>query len=138
MTLDCTYLACLIGWVLIIIIGVIGGAIIYLVVTGKIDLKGILIDPTTGKASLSRLQFLIFTFVIAFCLFLVVVGDGKAAPQFHEIPPGIFALLGISGATFAVSKGVDANKKIESEKTNVEMAKIDPTKADDMKLQKGV
>ena len=64
-----------------------------------------LISETNGGASLSRFQFLVFTFVIALCLFLVVVGSG-GAPAFPNIPPGIFALLGISAGSYVVSKGI--------------------------------
>src|SRR5262249_49131478 len=52
-----------------------------------------------------RFQFMIFTFVIALSLFLVIVG--KSPPQFPNIiPGGILALLGISGSSFLVSKGI--------------------------------
>ena len=138
-TFDCYYLACVFGWILTIIIGAIGAKIVVLIIQGKkgIDLTNILVEPTTGKASLSRLQFLIFTFVIALSLFLVViVGDGKTPKFPDKIAPEILLLLGISGGTYAVAKGVDANKRVEEEKTNVEMAKVDPNKADSMKLPK--
>jgi hypothetical protein len=75
---------------------------------GDIDLK-YLIAGDDGDASLSRFQFLIFTFVIALGLFLIIVNQpgGPAFPK--EIPGGILALLGISGGSYVASKGVDAN-----------------------------
>ena len=131
-------LICVIGWLLVILIGLIGAVIIWKLVSGKIDLSTILND-NTGKASLSRLQFLIFTFVIAMTLFLVIVGNG--APHFPtDIPSGIFALLGISAGTYAVSKGVDANQKVgaanaaaaqtqaEAAKTNAAAALVQASK----------
>lgn len=122
MTADFQLLAVVAGWIATIVVGVIAAAIVVLIVRGKIDLKNVLEEPTTGKASLSRLQFLIFTFVIALSLFLVIVGDGK--PHFPpEIPAGIFALLGISGGTYAVAKGVDANKEVENRKTEADVEK---------------
>jgi hypothetical protein len=115
MTSNLSILAIVIGWLIVILIGVIGAVIIWKMFSGKIDLSTILNDSANGgKASLSRLQFLIFTFVIALSLFLITVGncDGKNCPKFPDIPNGIFALLGISAATYAVSKGVDANKDV--------------------------
>jgi glycerol uptake facilitator-like aquaporin len=115
------FLAVVAGWIATVVVGFIAAAIIYLILRGKIDLSKVLEEPTTTKASLSRLQFLIFTFVIALSLFLVIVGTGT--PKFPEIPAGIFALLGISGGTYAVAKGVDANKAVESEKTRADVEK---------------
>jgi uncharacterized BrkB/YihY/UPF0761 family membrane protein len=125
MTADLTLQTTVIGWVLTALIAVIASVIIWLILSGKIDLTKLLEEPTTNKASLSRLQFLIFTFVIALSLFLVIVGDGP--PHFpKEIPAGIFALLGISGGTYAVAKGVDANKDVENKKTAADVQKSNP------------
>jgi len=55
------------------------------------------------QASLSRFQFLIFTFVIAVgILYLTVKSDA-----FPELDQGILILLGISGASYAVGKSLD-------------------------------
>ncbi len=77
----------------------------------KVDFADLLKDPTTDKASLSRLQFLIFTFVIAISFVICVLGDGEAPPVFPYVPPTVLVLLGISGGTYAVSKGVDSSKE---------------------------
>jgi uncharacterized BrkB/YihY/UPF0761 family membrane protein len=122
MTADFQLLAVVAGWIATIVVGVIAAAIVVLIARGKIDLSRVLDEPTTNKPSLSRLQFLIFTFVIALSLFLVIVGGGT--PHFPEnIPAGIFALLGISGGTYAVAKGVDANKDVENKKTAADVEK---------------
>jgi hypothetical protein len=56
---------------------------------------------------MSRFQFLIFTFVIAISLLVIVVsGTLPAFPK--EIPAGVLTLIGISASTFAVSKGIQA------------------------------
>ena len=74
------------------------------------SLKGIISEgdlPTgggSGKASLSRFQFLIFTFVIAMSFILIVVGNSPLA--FPEVPSGVFALLGVSGGSYVVSKAI--------------------------------
>ena len=62
-------------------------------------------DPVDDtKASMSRFQFLIFTFVIAGLFLLLSIEAGT----FVDIPPNVLALLGISGGTYVVSKA--ANK----------------------------
>jgi uncharacterized BrkB/YihY/UPF0761 family membrane protein len=110
-------LALVAGWTITIVVGLIGLLIIWKIATGKIDISAILNEPGQPKASLSRLQFLIFTFVIALSLFLVIVGQNP--PGFpKDIPPGIFALLGISAGTYVVSKGVEANRSVELAKAN--------------------
>ena len=98
-----TSLALVIGWMLTLFIGLIGLVIIWLIIRGKIDLSQLISEPT-GQASLSRFQFLIFTFVIALSLFLIIVA--KPQPDFPGIPGGILALLGISGGSYVVAKGI--------------------------------
>jgi hypothetical protein len=101
-----TTLAVAIGWILTIFVGLLAAWILFLIVTGKINLSQLLSEPT-GQASLSRFQFLIFTFVIALSLFLIIVGGDK--PAFPQIPGGILALLGISGGSYVVAKGIAAS-----------------------------
>ena len=102
-------LTLVLGWFVAALVGFFGIAVVVLILTGKIDLSKLISEPG-GGASLSRFQFLIFTFVIAMSLFLVIVGHegGPAFPD--EIPGGILALLGISGGSYAVSKGIQAKR----------------------------
>ena len=45
--------------------------------------------------------------MIAFGLFLVIIVNGSEAPAFPALIPGrILALLGISGSSYLVSKGI--------------------------------
>ena len=82
-----------VGWVLTVFVGALGLLILWRISSGKLSLDS-LIEDENGKASLSRFQFLIFTFVIAMSLFLVIVGQDP--PSFPETIPGeVFALLGI-------------------------------------------
>ncbi len=90
-----------IAWVTALIIGFLGGAIVYLIIVGRINLER-LISEKDGSASLSRFQFLIFTFVVAMSLFLMVLSNGS----FPEISPEILGLLGISGGSYVISKGI--------------------------------
>lgn len=89
---------------LAILVGLIGLVIFWQMASGSIDLT-YLVSEADGKASLSRFQFLIFTFVIAISLFWVTVRH-EGFPE--EIPAGIFILLGISGGSYVVSKGIQS------------------------------
>ena len=92
-----------IGWIVAIFIGAMGAVIVWKILTNKIDLTN-LISETNGHASLSRFQFLIFTFVIAMSLFLIVTKTG----EFPAISAELIGLLGISGGSYVVSKGIQS------------------------------
>lgn len=103
--------------------------VIVLILMGKIKLDK-LISEANGDASLSRFQFLIFTFVIAVSFFLIVVGVDP--PRFPaSIPSEIFVLLGISAGTYAISKGIQSNyeirmHEIDRQSTGVESMQAEP------------
>ena len=82
-------------------LGLMGATIIALIWTGKINLSRVISEPN-GDASMSRLQFLIFSFVIAAGLFMVVA----ASDRFPDIPQNVLVLLGISASSYLVSKGI--------------------------------
>ncbi len=104
--MDTHTLALVIGYVLCGLIGLLGLAVLWLIYDGTIDLSR-LISEANGDASMSRFQFLVFTFVIALSLFLVIAaGDGKKPAFPNEIPTGILTLLGISGSSYAVGKAI--------------------------------
>jgi uncharacterized BrkB/YihY/UPF0761 family membrane protein len=106
-----------VGWVFVVFVGVLELLILWKMYKGTIDLTK-LISEENGDASLSRFQFLIFTFVISMSLFLVIV-SAKDVPAFPAtIPAGIFALLGISGGSYIISKGIQGNKEIEKNKAS--------------------
>ena len=74
-----------------------------------IDLEK-LISEENGDASMSRFQFLIFTFVISLSLLLIIIStDPPAFPK--SIPWEILALLGISGTSYVAAKGFQSNKE---------------------------
>ncbi len=100
-------LSVVIGWIIAVFVGVLAGVILLNIINGKIDISRLISEPD-GKASLSRFQFLVFTLVIALSLFLAVVG--RTPPSFPDIPGGVFALLGISGGSYVVSKGIQGAK----------------------------
>lgn len=97
------------GYLICGLIGLIGIAILWQIFIGKIDLSRLISEPN-GDASMSRFQFLVFTFVIALSLFLVIAAGSetsKGRPAFPEsIPGGVLVLLGISGSSYAVGKAI--------------------------------
>ena len=91
----------------LIIIFLFGFMVLAAIASGKIDISKILEEKSNGdsKASMSRFQLLIFTFVIALSLFLIVVNTKNAFP---DVPTNVLLLLGISATTYGVSKGIQA------------------------------
>src|SRR5215472_14094367 len=90
-----------------------GFMVLAAIASGRIDISALLEEKGAvgGGASMSRFQLLIFTFVVAISLLLIVV-SGKAFPT--EIPAGVLTLLGISASTYAVSKGIQSSSGDQS------------------------
>jgi uncharacterized BrkB/YihY/UPF0761 family membrane protein len=117
------FLALVMGWTVTILIAAFALAIIYKMLKGDINLM-YLISGAEGDASLSRFQLLLFTFVIALGLFLIILSQNP--PSFPAtIPGGILALLGISSGSYVTSKAVDAN----ASKPQVVVAPVAPPPA---------
>src|ERR1043165_7141817 len=99
------WISTLAAWVALGFLGLIGVAILFYGFTGRIDLSGLISEPT-GDASMSRFQLLVFTFVIAASLFLIIA-SATPSPKFPDvIPNGILVLLGISASSYLVSKSI--------------------------------
>src|SRR5262245_22047311 len=107
----------LLTWVFAIFFGLAAITILVQIWIGKINLT-LLISESSGEASMSRFQMLIFTFVVGISLFIIVVSDPAAFP---DIPAGVLALLGISTGTYAVAKGIQT--KGETEELAIKMGK---------------
>ena len=90
------------GYVGLAIISLFSLNIIWHMFTGKIDLT-LLVSEADGTASMSRFQLLIFTIVIAFGLVMIIVNTKKFP---DGIDASVMGLLGLSGGTYLVSKGV--------------------------------
>ena len=102
-------LAMLVAIVLSVILLGFGAVILGMILTGQIDLSDFLVESGENgsrKASLSRLQFLMFSFVIAGLYLVICVESGT----FVDVPPGVLILLGISGGSYVVSKGMGNGK----------------------------
>ena len=112
-----------IGWILTVFIGLLAVMILLKIWKGDIDLN-YLISDENGWASLSRFQFLVFTFVVAMSLFyLVVVGTPPAYPI---VPKEILALLGISGGSYVLSKGIQNSRDVSMTELNQPPEQKDP------------
>lgn len=98
-----------IGWILTIFLGALGVIILWKVFVGQIDITYIICDEN-GWASLSRFQFLVFTFVIAMSLFYLIAS--QTPPSYPKIPAEILGLLGISGGSYVISKGIQSSRDV--------------------------
>lgn len=87
----------------LLIVFLFGVIVLAEMAAGRIDISQLL-GEHGGKASMSRFQLLIFTLVIALSFVLVVANTNKLP----EISTQVLLLLGISGSTYAVSKGIQA------------------------------
>jgi hypothetical protein len=92
------------GYAAVLLVFFYGLMVLILMATGSINLSELLEDDT-GGASMSRLQLLVFTFVIALSFFALVATKG----QFPDVPANVLALLGISATTYGVSKGISVS-----------------------------
>ncbi len=95
------------------VVGIIVGmalVVFWKILTNTIKLDGLIEEPTPlgipYKASLARFQFLIFTFVVAGLFLLLSIESGT----FVDIPESVLGLLGISGGSYVLAKGIAANK----------------------------
>lgn len=111
-------------YVLLVFIAGIAAVILYKMWTNQIDLKGLVSEKGSGKASLSRFQFLLFTFIIGggyltLVFKIVLTCDpavaiaGEAAANACRLPgldQNVLVLLGISGAGYLTSKGIQTSQ----------------------------
>ncbi len=103
-------LGLVIGWILTAFIGFLAVMILIKIWKGDIDIN-YLISDENGWASLSRFQFLVFTFVVAMSLFYLIVAN--TPPKYPLIPKEILALLGISGGSYVLSKGIQTSRDVD-------------------------
>jgi hypothetical protein len=104
---DMNNLMVLAGWIVVVFVGMLGVILLWEMGSDKIKLDKLISEPG-GDASLSRFQFLIFTFVIAVSLFFVIAA--QKPPAFPDVPSSILALLGISGGSYVISKGIQTSR----------------------------
>ncbi len=95
------WLALIAALIVVIFTGVLGGLVLWAILTGRIDLSQ-LISEENGKASVSRFQFLVFAFIIASSFLVIALEKGV----FPSVSSQVVVLFGISGATYVISKGI--------------------------------
>jgi uncharacterized BrkB/YihY/UPF0761 family membrane protein len=123
-----------IGWILTVVIGLLALIIVWKIAKGDIDLN-YLISDELGYASLSRFQFLVFTFVVAMSLFyLIVIGH---PPQYPIVPKEILALLGISSGSYVISKGIQTSRDVGISEATKQPPKEAPEKPTNTSLLGG-
>ena len=93
-------------WIVVAFVGLVGLIVIMKMGTNRINLN-MLISEADGKASLSRFQLLLFTFVIASIYLALCFQEGELL----ELPNGVLGLLGISGGSYVISKGIQAQSE---------------------------
>lgn len=108
-------LALIAGYIIVFFVAALALLLVFWIVKGKIDLR-LLVSEKEGPASLSRFQFLIFTFVVSICLLVLTLESG----EFPRVGQDILGLLGISGGSYLVSKGIQRSAKTESTQVSVE------------------
>jgi hypothetical protein len=93
----------------VVLLSALGATVVIKMATGAIDLKYLIADEG-GAASLSRFQMLLFTFVIASLYFLYSLHSlvSGASTSLPEIPGSVLGLMGISGGSYLLSKGINA------------------------------
>ena len=98
-----TFLKVAAGYTVLLFLLAFGGVVLWkTVVRNEI---GTLLEEHGGGASMSRFQFLIFTFVVAFGIVFLLAKNN----QFPDVPADVLTLIGISASTYAVSKGIVAS-----------------------------
>jgi hypothetical protein len=96
----------------VVLLSSLGAIVVIKMAIGTIDLR-YLVAEQDGSASLSRFQMLLFTFVIAALYFLYSLyalysfrnGEAIVLP---EIPGSVLGLMGISGGSYLLAKGISA------------------------------
>ncbi len=114
-----------IGYGALLLVFLFGAMVLTNIATNKIDLSELL-EEESGGASMSRFQLLIFTFVISLSFFLLVAKSDK----FPQVPTEVLTLLGISGTTYAVGKGIQAGSG-KDEKDEDDDGKANPPAGED-------
>ncbi|WP_295854844.1 hypothetical protein [Tardiphaga sp.] len=120
-----------ISWWGFVVISVIllgfAALVLWKIFQDPLALKGLLSEPPgphdlpgDSKASLSRFQFLIFTFVIAGLYLLLCIEAGTLI----DIPGNVLALLGISGGTYVVAKTVGSSERKQQVEENGKVAAV--------------
>ena len=125
------------GYVICILVAVIGAVVVWKIFFNKIDLSTLLSEKDASgerSASMARFQLLIFVFVIALSFFLIVVSNVKIIqanpqgqlPNLPDVPQGVLVLLGISASGYAVGKAIQHGSGTGDEDDNDDASRRTP------------
>ena len=89
-------------WAIIALFGALAALVLWKIWRNEIRIDTILQEGESGKASLSRFQFLFFTFLVGGLWLYLCVRNGK----FEPLPDSALILMGISSGTYVLSKGI--------------------------------
>jgi hypothetical protein len=79
----------------------------------KSDLESIILEKdSSGKSSIARFQLLVFTLTIAGLYIILSIEAGTLI----DVPSGALTLLGLSGGSFLISKGIGTPRQRTIEK----------------------
>jgi hypothetical protein len=98
-----------VSYISVTVVTLLAAAVLWAMFTTKIDFSGLLNND--GAASLSRFQFLIFTFVIAFG-YVLLIFHSLSTGKFDSLPDvsnGALGLMGISAGSYALGKGIQTS-----------------------------
>lgn len=104
-----TTLSLTFGYLVCAFLGMLEMLIIWSILTGRIDISKLLSD-VEGGASMSRLQLLIFTIVIATGLAGLLVTHVNPG-VYPDVPRGVLILLAMSASTFLISKRISNSRR---------------------------
>lgn len=104
---------------LAVLLGMFGAVVLAKIIFGQIDLAKLL-SEANGDASMSRFQFMIFTYVIAGSYLLMQLGNGDQAMP--DVPQSVLGLLGISVGGYASAKVIQKSAETSQAATVAQAA----------------
>ena len=96
------------GYEVIFLLFSLTGVVAYQLLTGKINLKGLLEDKEKGGLTLERVQLIAFTMISALYFILHVINDPS---QFPTLPPEMVTLMGGSSLVYLGGKAYSFRKR---------------------------
>lgn len=89
-------------WGIIVLFGALTALVLWKIHRNEIRIDSILVEGESAKASLSRFQFMFFTFLVGGLWLFLCVKRG----EFVALPDSALILMGISSGTYVLSKGI--------------------------------
>lgn len=107
-------------WSLAVFLVILEAIILWFIWRRRINLEK-LISEENGAASFSRFQFLIFTFIIASAYIVLTFHSVSTGAALPTIDASVLGLIGISGGSYLISKGIENSGKGNSSPTDAQV-----------------